>query len=100
MAAPLILMNGPSPRPLIRWIARATSSFPVPVSPVIITESGETAAFSISLRISRHPVERPTMPNHPLFSSSPVPSMAATAEVRTALPTTRRSSASSNGFEM
>jgi hypothetical protein len=65
-----------------------------------MTESGEAAAFSITLRISCQAGEHPTMPNHPPVPWTPVPSLAVTDAVRTAFPTTRRSSASSNGFEM
>ena len=100
MAAPLILMNGPSRRALIRWMARATSSFPVPVSPVMSTEKGEAAAFSTTLRRSSQAGERPTIPNHSSGRPPETPSRSAAAAVRTAFPTTRRSSASSNGFVM
>ena len=44
MAAQLILMKGCSFRALCRWMARAISSLPVPVSPVMSTVviAGET----------------------------------------------------------
>ena len=99
IAAPLILRNGPSRRPLIRWIARATSSFPVPVSPVIRTEKGDAAAFSITFRTSSQAGEPPTIPNHSPAGAL-APSRSTASDVATALPTTRSSSASSNGLEM
>ena len=37
IAAQLIATNGFSARGLLRWMARATSSLPVPLSPVIST---------------------------------------------------------------
>jgi len=43
-------MNGVSARPLRRWIIRATSSFPVPLSPVIRTVEWVGAARSIVSR--------------------------------------------------
>ena len=41
-AAQLMAMKGPSLRTLVRWSARATSSLPVPLSPVISTEASES----------------------------------------------------------
>ncbi len=48
------LTNGPSWRRLLRWIASATSSLPVPLSPVISTEASVGATRPISSRILRN----------------------------------------------
>jgi len=95
----LILRNGPSRRALIRWIARATSSLPVPVSPVMRTENGEEAAFPITFLTSIHAGDRPTIPNHS-SSGALAPSRSDAPQEATAFPTTRSSSASSNGLRM
>ena len=42
--------NGPDARGLMRWIARATTSFPEPVSPVISTVKSVGATRRISVR--------------------------------------------------
>ena len=44
------------------WSALATSSFPVPVSPVTTTETSMGATFLRSEKISRMRGERPTIP--------------------------------------
>ena len=46
MAAQLTLMNGWSLRPECSWSARATSSLPVPLSPVMSTVVGVSATRS------------------------------------------------------
>ncbi len=46
MAAQLILMNGPARREELSCSARATSSLPVPDSPVMSTVEGVSATFS------------------------------------------------------
>ena len=48
MAAQLTFTNGPSARGLRRWMARAMSSLPVPLSPVMSTDALVGATFSIS----------------------------------------------------
>ena len=48
MAAQLILMNGPALRDELSCSARATSSLPVPDSPVMSTVDGVSATFSIT----------------------------------------------------
>ena len=45
-APQLTLMNGPIARLLSRWIARATSSLPVPLSPAMNTVVSLAATFS------------------------------------------------------
>ena len=45
-APQLTLMNGPAARLLSRWIARATSSLPVPLSPQMNTVVSLAAIFS------------------------------------------------------
>ncbi len=47
MAPQLIGINGPFLRKLASWMARATSSLPVPLSPVIKIGTSETATFRI-----------------------------------------------------
>ena len=44
MAAQFTATKGPAPRSLASWIARATSSLPVPVSPRIVTVTRVGAA--------------------------------------------------------
>ena len=45
-AAQLTVMNGPFARCASRWIARATSSLPVPLSPAMNTVVSVAATFS------------------------------------------------------
>jgi hypothetical protein len=52
-AAQLIATKGPLCRALIPWMARATSSLPVPLSPVTSTVASVEATRSMRLRISR-----------------------------------------------
>jgi hypothetical protein len=47
IAAQLTLTNGPFETALLRWIARAISSLPVPLSPVISTRLRVGATFAI-----------------------------------------------------
>ena len=53
IAAQLSLMNGPSARLEWSWIARATSSLPVPFSPVIRTRPVVGAVLAILSKIAR-----------------------------------------------
>ncbi len=48
MAPQLTTTNGPSRRGLAKWMARATSSLPVPLSPVMRTVPSTRAIFSMS----------------------------------------------------
>ena len=63
--------NGRSRRGLRSWIARATSSLPVPVSPSMTTGTSNWATRSMSARASRKVGNRPT--SH-CDASMPVPS--------------------------
>jgi len=51
IAPQLTAMNGRSVRGLAEWMARATSSLPVPLSPVIKIVASVTATFSTSCPI-------------------------------------------------
>ena len=68
-------MNGPAARLERRWIARATSSLPVPDSPVISTVASDCAAsftFSNTLCMTRERAIMPskiTTPERPTASS-------------------------------
>jgi hypothetical protein len=53
IAAQLTFMNGPAQRPDAAWIARATRSFPTPLSPRIKTVASVSAMFLITVRIAR-----------------------------------------------
>jgi len=53
MAAQLIATNGPLPRGLLRWIARATSSLPVPDSPCSRTVAEADATWAMVSRTLR-----------------------------------------------
>ena len=53
-APQLTLMNGPFARLLRRWIARAISSLPVPLSPAMNTVVSLAATFSTVRRTMRH----------------------------------------------
>src|SRR5262245_33244737 len=52
MAAQLILMKGLFARGELRWISKATSSLPVPLSPWMSTVEGEPASLEITLKMS------------------------------------------------
>ena len=54
MAPQSIGTNGPAARRLRRWIARATSSFPVPVSPSTSTSTFEPATLLDGLEHAPH----------------------------------------------
>ncbi len=53
MAARFTGMNGPSARPDSRWIIRASSSLPVPLSPRMRTVASSAATLRTRSRISR-----------------------------------------------
>ncbi len=85
----LTLTNGPSWRRLLRWIASATSSLPVPLSPVISTEASVGATRPISSRILRNRGSAPIRARKSQRRSSssrlagaPLPSAAAAASDR------------------
>ena len=63
MAAQLTLTKGRVARGLLRWIARATSSLPVPDSPVTSTEARVGAARPIASCTDRIGGEEPTIVN-------------------------------------
>ena len=52
-----------------RWMARATSSLPVPVSPVMSTVASVAATLSTRDRVSRNAFEAPTISSNMLRSS-------------------------------
>ena len=60
MAAQLMATNGPALRGLRLWMARATSSLPVPLSPVTSTAALLGATWRMSEKSSRMAGERPT----------------------------------------
>ena len=64
MAAQLIGTKGNSFRGLRAWRAAATSSFPVPLSPRIITLASVGATRSISSKTPRIASLRPTIPSY------------------------------------
>jgi hypothetical protein len=70
IAAQLILMNGPPLRLEPSCSALATSSLPVPLSPVISTVDGESATRSITANTPCISAESPTSPNRPRMSSA------------------------------
>ncbi len=61
MAAQLTSTNGPEARRLPAWIARATSSLPVPFSPKIKARPLVGAAWAISARRRRRAGLSPTI---------------------------------------
>ena len=61
MAAQLSATKGRSRRGLLKWIALATSSFPVPEAPVMSTEIDEPESRRMTPNISCIGAERPTM---------------------------------------
>ena len=62
MAAQLILMKGRSARDDRSWRARATSSLPVPLSPVMSTVEGVSATLAKTSNTPRIAVDPPIMP--------------------------------------
>ncbi len=62
MAAQFTLMRGMARWALRSWMARATSSLPVPVSPVMSTVLRARATRSMAEITSRVPRLRPTIP--------------------------------------
>ena len=61
IAPQLIATNGPSARVLARWMLRATSSFPVPLSPQMRTFASEGATLRTSSVTRRIPADSPIM---------------------------------------
>ncbi len=64
-------MNGPSARGLAAWIAWATSSLPVPLSPVISTGTLRGATFPTVLKISSSALLEPTSRSPPGETARP-----------------------------
>ena len=64
-AAQFTATNGPLARALAWWIARATSSLPVPLSPVSSTVVSVGATFAARCSTSRSAGARPTMRSKP-----------------------------------
>jgi hypothetical protein len=61
MAAQLMVMNGRSERSEFTWMARATSSLPVPLSPVMSTVASVGAMRTMRPSTSRMAPLRPMM---------------------------------------
>ena len=59
MAAQLTSTKGPDLRSLWAWMRRATTSFPVPFWPVIMTRASVGATLAIMPRISSSAALRP-----------------------------------------
>ena len=98
IAAQLILMSGLSRRELPWCSAVATSSLPVPDSPVISTVEGVSATLSMTLNSSSMRTPSPMMLLRALPSGATWPWLASC--VRAALATTARISACSKGLVM
>ena len=100
MAAQLILMSGFFFRGELRWMASATSSLPVPVSPVIRIVVVVGATRVIASKISRVDRLAPMMPARSMSSGGRSSSFSFRLRVLMALETTFFSSSSSNGLVM
>ena len=101
MAAALTVTKGRERRGLDAWIARATSSLPVPVSPT--TSTGELAAPTSSMRARRSRIAglSPTSSSVPSGKSRRDDGMrSARARDVTACSTMRRSSTELHGLVM
>ena len=70
MAPQLIVTKGRALRGLLWWIAFASSSLPVPVSPRISTVEFDCAARDAMLSTRSSALEWPRMLSKPYFSSS------------------------------
>ena len=70
IAAPFTSTNGPAARGDARWSARAASSLPTPLSPVMRTRASEAPARAISSR--RRRIAGPVPRSVSLAASSPV----------------------------
>ena len=93
--------NGPLRRRLRLWIARATSSLPVPLSPTISTGAIVAATRSMRVKTSRIRREPPTMPSktsEPVSASSSSPSASRTLSDARSSRTSETSRAGSSGF--
>ncbi len=94
-------MNGPAERGEKSWIARATSSLPVPLSPVTSTVASARAIRSTARKISRIAVLRPTI-RPSCWRSSTSSRRRSTSRSRSCfsirLRTLMRSASSSKGF--
>jgi hypothetical protein len=95
MAAQLIRMKGFSRRELPSWRAVATSSLPVPLSPVISTVDGVSATLSMIFRTSCIADDSPTSAG---FPPSPRALRRAVSWVRIAFARTLESSLWSKGL--
>ena len=61
IAAQFSSTNGPAARALRAWISRATSSLPVPFSPMMRMRESLAAAWAMSSRTARIPALSPTI---------------------------------------
>jgi hypothetical protein len=106
IAAQLILMNGPIRRLEFSCSALATSSLPVPLSPVISAVDGVSATFSIIEKMFWISRLWPTRPNRPLPCGSLAGSRVWRGAIRLAaawpiaFSTIARIESCSNGFSM
>ena len=83
MAPQLMTTNGPLARLLRRWISRAMSSLPVPVSPVMSTEMSVVATFCSLRKTSIIDGQAPMIsPKRLSFSSATSFSLSARSALR------------------
>ena len=98
-----MLTNGPSARPESPWIARATSSLPVPLSPVISTVELVGAIARTISNIEAIACETPITRSRPkAWPTSRLSRRFSSRRLRlaSASRTTMRSSSTSKGFRM
>ena len=98
-APQLIGTNGREARRPFVWIARATSSFPVPLSPTIRTGAAALAAWAICLYTASMPAVRPMRPAGGISGCGRVAGAGATASA-SARSTVAFTSAMLNGLLM
>ena len=100
MAAQLILTNGSSARGLCKCTLRATSSLPVPLSPLISTVAEVGATRSIIRFTAQSAGLRPISRRSGSSSGWMLASLSSSFRVFTALATTWQTSSGSNGLVM
>ena len=102
MAAQLIAWNGRPERPEREWIARATSSLPVPDSPLTRTVDCVGAIFSTRRKTSRIAALSPTAVSRPspLSRLSSRSAFSASRWLSRARSTRKRSSSATTGLLM
>ncbi len=103
IAAALTATKGPSARGLAAWMARATSSLPVPLSPVIRTGTLRGATLPTVLKISSRAELEPTSRSPPGATARPtarrsVRTSSFSARVASAFSARAFTAASAKGF--